>query len=141
MVAAAEAPLESSQPADTLRDQISQDEAAAMLRAALQLFERWQLSDSQARTLLGQPSARTYSRWKAQQTAALPYDTARRLSYLMGIHRSLRHWFKEPERAYAWVHKGHPHFGGKSALSRMLAGDVTDLAAVRTYLDSGRSGW
>ena len=32
-------------------------------------------------------------------------------------------------------------FGGQTALQRMLAGDVTDLAAVRAYLDAERGGW
>jgi len=116
-------------------------EAQAMLRAALRLFSLWQLSDSEARVLLGQPSARTYARWKAGEVGAIPHDTARRLSYLMGIHKALRHLFKEPERAYAWIRRDNSVFGGQSALTRMLAGDVTDLAAVRSYLDAERGGW
>ena len=32
-------------------------------------------------------------------------------------------------------------FGGKSALERMLAGNVADLLAVRQYLDAQRGGW
>ena len=59
----------------------------------------------------------------------------------MGIHKALRHLFKEPARAYAWVKKPNAAFGGQSALERMLAGDVTDLAAVRAYLDAERGGW
>jgi Protein of unknown function (DUF2384) len=116
-------------------------EAAAMLRAGLRLFSLWQLNDSEARVLLGQPSPRTYARWKAGEVSSIPYDTARRLSYLMGIHKALRHLFKEPERAYAWVRRDNDVFGGQSALTRMLAGDVTDLAAVRSYLDAERGGW
>jgi hypothetical protein len=112
-----------------------------MLRAALRLFSLWQLSDSEARILLGRPAARTYARWKASEVSSIPYDTARRLSYLMGIHKALRHLFKEPERAYAWVRRDNEIFGGQSALTRMLAGDVTDLAAVRSYLDAERGGW
>jgi len=112
-----------------------------MLRAALRLFSLWQLSDAEARILLGRPAPRTYARWKADEVSAIPHDTARRLSYLMGIHKGLRHLFKEPERAYAWIRRDNDVFGGKSALARMLAGDVTDLAAVRGYLDAERGGW
>jgi hypothetical protein len=121
--------------------EISALEAEAMLRAALRLFALWQLSDHEARILLGQPSARTFARWKAAEVGSIPYDTARRLSYLMGIHKALRHLFKEPERAYAWIRRDNAVFGGQSALTRMLAGDVTDLAAVRSYLDAERGGW
>jgi len=45
------------------------------------------------------------------------------------------------ERAYAWVRRDNDVFGGQSALTRMLAGDVTDLAVVRAYLDAERGGW
>lgn len=121
--------------------EITAAEAEAMLRAALRLFTLWQLSDGEARILLGQPSPRTFARWKAGEVSSIPYDTARRLSYLMGIHKALRHLFKEPERAYAWVRRDNEVFGGQSALTRMLAGDVTDLAAVRSYLDAERGGW
>jgi hypothetical protein len=121
--------------------EITSAEAAAMLRAALNLFRLWGVDDEQGRVLLGQPSARTYARWKAGDVARLPHDTRQRLSYLMGIHKALRHMFKEPERAYAWVGKANAAFGGQSALERMLAGDVTDLAAVRSYLDAERGGW
>jgi hypothetical protein len=58
----------------------------------------------------------------------------------MGIHKALRYLFKEPERAHAWVRKPNAVFNGQSALERMLAGDVIDLAAVRGYLDAERGG-
>jgi len=59
----------------------------------------------------------------------------------MGIHKALRMLFKEPERGYAWLRKDNAAFGGQSALSRMLAGELVDLAAVRAYLDAERGGW
>lgn len=112
-----------------------------MLRAVFRLFARWELSDQQGRVLLGQPAARTYARWKAEQVSSVPHDTAARLSYLMGIHKALRYLFKDPADGYAWIRRSNRAFGGQSALERMLAGDVTDLAAVRRYLDAERGGW
>ena len=112
-----------------------------MLRAVFVLFGHWRVSDAEGRVLLGRPSARTYARWKSGSIAKLPHDTARRLAYLMGIHKALRLLFKAPERGYHWVRKPNLAFGGQSALTRMLAGDVTDLAAVRRYLDGERSAW
>src|SRR5262245_4160065 len=118
----------------------TQAEVDALMRAGMRLFEQWSLSDAQARVLLGDPSARTYARWKSGTLARVPADTARRLSYLMGIHKALRYLFKEPERAHAWIRKENTAFGGRSALERMLAGDVVDLAVVRSYLDAERGG-
>lgn len=121
--------------------EITQEEAAAMMRAGFNLFKRWQLSDNEAKALLGHPAGRTYGRWKAGDVAKVSYDTARRLSYLMGIHKALRIVFRNPERGYAWVKRDNSAFGGQSALRRMTAGDVTDLAAVRDYLDAERGAW
>src|SRR4029450_12445855 len=101
---------------------VTQAEAAAMLRAAFNLFKRWKVTDRQARILLGQPSATTFYRWKRGDVVGLPYDTVCRLGDLMGIHKAVRHMFTEPGRGYAWISKPNITFGGKSALERMLAG-------------------
>lgn len=116
-------------------------EAAAMIRASFNLFRLWNLSDAEARVLLGQPSSSTFYRWKRGEIGAVPADTVWRLGDLMGIHKALRHLFTEPERGYAWVRRSNAAFGGKSALDRMLAGAPSDLTAVRDYLDAERGGW
>jgi hypothetical protein len=121
--------------------EINPEEAAATLRASLKLFERWGLSDAQAKILLGQPSSSTFYRWKRGEIGPLPHDTAWRLGDLMGIHKALRYMFREPDRGYAWVKKPNASFGGQSALQRMLAGAPSDLTAVRSYLDAERGGW
>ena len=114
-----------------------------MLRAFFNLTERWQLNDRQARILLGDPAARTYARWKTGQLepSRISRDTRERLSMLMGIHKSLRHLFRNPSRGYEWLRKPNQAFGGASALDRLLAGSIPDLAAVRAYLDAERGGW
>lgn len=120
---------------------VTQAEAAAMLRAVLTLFDCWQLAGTEARRLLGNPSERTWQRWRKGQVAALPADTIFRLGTLLGIHKALRYMFTEPARGYAWVRAPNTAFGGHSALDRMLQGSPTALAAVRAYLDAERAGW
>jgi Protein of unknown function (DUF2384) len=120
---------------------VTQAEAAAMIRAVFNLFRHWQVSDTQARVLLGQPSPSTFYRWKRGEIGAVPPDTVWRLGDLMGIHKALRHLFTEAERGYAWVSRPNAAFGGKSALDRMLAGAPSDLTAVRAYLDAERGAW
>lgn len=121
--------------------EVTQAEAAAMLRAAFNLFERWQLSDAEARRLLGAPSSSTFYRWKRGSIGIIPRDTIWRLGDLMGIHKALRYMFTDPARGYAWVRASNLAFGGKSALDRMLAGAPSDIAAVRAYLDAERAAW
>ena len=121
--------------------EVTQAEAAAMLRAAFNLFERWQLSDAEARRLLGEPSSSTFYRWKRGSIGIIPRDTIWRLGDLMGIHKALRYMFTDTARGYAWIRAANLAFGGKSALERMLAGAPSDIAAVRAYLDAERAAW
>jgi uncharacterized protein (DUF2384 family) len=114
-------------------------EAAAMFRAALNLFRHWGLTDEQAAVLLDVPT-RTYRRWKLEGVGRLGRDGRARLSNLMGIHKALRIIFNEPQRGYRWIKAPNDAFGSKSALDVMLGGELTDLMRVRRYLDAER-GW
>lgn len=121
-------------------DPVTQDEAAAMFRAALNLFGKWELTDEQAATLLDMP-VRTFRRWKAEGPGRISRDGRTRLSNLMGIHKALRIIFSEPQRGYAWIRTGNSAFAGASALDVMLGGELTDIMRVRRYLDAERGGW
>lgn len=120
---------------------ITASEAAAMARAVVRLFERWQLSDAQAREILGGLPARTYARWKAGEPGRIDRDLATRLSLLMGIHKGLRHLFTDPERGYAWVSRPNLAFGDRTPAEVMAQGDIFSLARVRAWLDAERGGW
>lgn len=116
-------------------------EASAMARAVVRLFDHWQLSDAEARDILGGLAARTYARWKAGETGRIDRDLATRLSLLMGIHKGLRYLFADPERGYAWVKKPNTDFAGRSPAEIMGEGSIFTLARVRHYLDAERGGW
>jgi hypothetical protein len=114
---------------------------AAALRAFFRLADLWGLSMEQARLLLGRPSRATLYNWKAGKVRTLPHDTLRRISYLVGIYKALQILYRDPQLADAWIARPNAAFGGQSALERMLAGDISDLAAVRAHLDAARGGW
>jgi len=133
------------QPVDTVPqafrpDPVTQEEAAAMFRAALNLFGKWGLTDEQAATLLDMP-LRSFRRWKGEGAGRISRDGAARLSNLMGIHKSLRIMFSEAQRGYAWIKAGNKAFAGASALEIMLGGELTDIMRVRRYLDATRGAW
>lgn len=112
------------------------------LRAFFALAERWKLRGADQRTLLGDPPESTYFKWKKQQDGAPSRDVIERISYLLGIWKDLQILFPDPAQADAWVRKPNTAslFGGRSALERMLSGNVADLYVVRQYLDAQR-GW
>ena len=133
------------QPVNTLPqafrpDPITQGEAAAMFRAVVNLFGKWELTDEQAATLLDLP-LRSYRRWKVEGPARVSRDGAARLSNLMGIHKALRIVFSEPQRGYAWIKAENAALAGATALEIMLGGELTDIMRVRRYLDAERGGW
>jgi hypothetical protein len=125
---------------DFSADPITDEEAAAMFRAAVNLFRLWNLTDDQAANLLDLP-LRTYRRWKSGEIGRIDRDKRARLSNLMGIHKALRLIFHEPQRGYGWIHAFNAAFGGRSALDVMLGGEITDIMRVRRYLDAERGGW
>lgn len=118
--------------------------SAAGLRAFFNIARDWGLSGDEQMVLLGSPGRSTFFKWKsAPETAELKRDTLERLSYLLGIYKALQILLPDAAAADAWVKKPNiaPLFGGKSALDRMLGGNVGDLLAVRQYLDARRGGW
>lgn len=73
----------------------------------------------------------------------LPMDTLERISYILGVHRALQLLLPDETAADEWVRRPNavPLFGGRSALDRMLSGQVADLYVVRQYLDAQQDGW
>ncbi|MAN78640.1 MbcA/ParS/Xre antitoxin family protein [Pelagibacterium flavum] len=123
------------------RPQITATEAAAMARTVVNLFARWDLSDAEAREILGGLAARTYARWKAGEVGRIDRDLATRLSLLMGIHKGLRYLFADPARGYAWVKKPNAALEGRTPVDIMAEGSIFALARIRSYLDAERGGW
>jgi hypothetical protein len=117
--------------------------AAAGLRAFARIARAWQLSVDEQLRLLGEPPRSTFYAWrKHPERASLPRDTLERLSNLLGIYKSLQILLPDAAAADAWVRKPNraAPFGGRSALDRMLAGNVSDLNLVRRWLDAARGG-
>ena len=110
------------------------------LRAFANIAEAWGLTVVEQLQLLGIASRSTFFKWRRETSPRLPRDTLERLSYLLGIYKSLQILLPDPKAADEWVRKPNdaPLFGGKSALERMLSGQVADLYVVREYLDAER---
>ncbi|KGD98587.1 MULTISPECIES: MbcA/ParS/Xre antitoxin family protein [Rhizobium/Agrobacterium group] len=130
-----------STPFNRTSTEITDEEAGALARTTVNLFNAWKLTDAQACTLLGGLSARTWARWKEGSVGRIDRDLKMRMAHLMGIHKGVRHLFKDPTRGYEWIKAPNTAFGGKSALDVMLQGELSDLAVMREWLDAERSAW
>lgn len=78
-----------------------------------------------------------FFKWKKEKHGHLSQDTVERISYIMGIYKALHILLPTSEAADTWPKKANTAslFNGGTALEKMLAGKVVDLAEVRRYLD------
>jgi uncharacterized protein (DUF2384 family) len=105
------------------------------------IMAHWKADNAAMIKILGSPAERTFYAWKSGKVGRLPEDTLRRIGYVAGIWKALQIIYSRPEHADGWVKKPNRFFGGHTPLERMAAGDVTDLAAVRAYVDAARAPW
>jgi hypothetical protein len=136
-------PRANSKAAAPARRATVEQMGAAGIRAFERIAALWGLSVEEQMRLLGEPPRSTFFAWrKHPEKAKLPRDVIERLSNILGIYKSLAILLPEAKAADAWVRQPNaaPAFGGKSALDRMLAGNVSDLNLVRRYLDAQRGG-
>jgi hypothetical protein len=122
------------------RPPVTADMVAAGLRAFFRIMAAWGVDNREAMVLLGRPARATFFRWKKGEVAGAPFDTVQRISYVVGIYKALQVLYSDAAMADAWMRRANEAFGGQSALDRMTGGDVTDLAAVRDYLDAVCAG-
>ncbi|MGR6872405.1 MbcA/ParS/Xre antitoxin family protein [Pseudomonas sp. HK3] len=108
------------------------------LKGFFKITNDWGLSNQQQRRLLGNIPEQTFYKYKKLPSVKLNHDLLERISYVMGIRKSLMIMFPSKEQADAWIQKSNRDFGNKSALDAILAGSIVDLARVRKYLDAYR---
>lgn len=117
--------------------------SAPALRTFFRISKLWELSVNEQMTLLGVTARSTFFKWKKEENVALPKDTLERISYIVGIYKALQILLPDQKAADEWVKRSNTAslFGDRSALERMLSGQVADLFVVRQYLDAQRGGW
>ena len=112
------------------------------LRTFFRIAELWDLSVDEQMTLLGLSARSTFFKWKKNPNVVLPKDTLERISYIAGIYKALQILLPDEDAADEWVKRPNaaPPFGGRSALDRMMSGQVADLFLVRQYVDAECGG-
>ena len=108
------------------------------LRTFFRIADAWHLSENEQMRILGLDSRSTLQNWKRGAVSVIPKDALERISYVMGIYKGLQ--ILVPQTADEWVRKPNKakSFAGKSALDRMVSGNVSDLYVVRQYIDGQR---
>lgn len=115
--------------------------ATAALQMFFNLSDQWDLSVEEERAFLGLPSDYNFNTWKNELTAEeLDDETLKRISYLVGIYKSLEILLPSAQSAKSWLRKPNnaPVLSGETALNRILSGSIEDLAGIYRYLDAER---
>jgi uncharacterized protein (DUF2384 family) len=120
---------------------LATDRHGLALEGFFQVMAKWNVDNNNARRILGNPAERTFYEWKKGKAGRLPDDTLRRIGYVAGIWKALQLVYSDAATSDSWVHRPNRAFGGQTPIERMAAGDVTDLAAVRAYVDAARAPW
>ena len=115
----------------------------AGFHAFLNIAELWKLSVKEQINLLGLNSKSKFYNLKNDPNPILADDTLERISYILGIYKALQILLPDTSASDQWVKRPNysPLFGGKSALDKMLSGNISDIAIVRQHLDAQRGGW
>ncbi|WP_397473432.1 antitoxin Xre/MbcA/ParS toxin-binding domain-containing protein [Pusillimonas sp.] len=115
--------------------------SASALKGFFKLAQAWNLRDEDACVLLGGVSSSSYYEWKKKPRRVLEVDRLTRISYLLGIYKSL-HILYGDDLADKWVHLPNRNvlFGGRTPLACMLEGGLISMQAVRQLLDARRGG-
>lgn len=112
--------------------------SATAIKAFVKIAGRWDLTESQARGLLGGIASSTFHAWKTEpKKQKLTQDTLVRISLVIGIYKALHMYFGE-EWADRWVTLGNRGslFAGSAPIEYMIRQGQPGMLQVRRMLDA-----
>ena len=112
--------------------------SATAIKAFVKIAGRWDLTESQARGLLGGIASSTFHAWKTEpKKQKLTQDTLVRISLVIGIYKAL-HMYFGGEWADRWVTLGNRGslFAGSAPIEYMIRQGQPGMLQVRRMLDA-----
>jgi hypothetical protein len=132
-----------SSPVPDLADAAERERLSpSAIQAFVNIARKWQLTEEQARGLLGAVDAPTYRDWQADpHGATLDQETLTRISLTIGIYKAL-HICHGEKLADEWVklNNSGPIFAGQAPLDYMIERGQVGMKTVRRLLDAWSAG-
>ncbi len=121
---------------------VREERTPAAVRIFLNIMEEWKVKDADARELLrGIGNGPFYELKRNPDDKVLDAERLQRISYLVGIYKSLRILYSE-NLANRFVHLPNRNrmFNGSTPLEYMIKGGLLAMQNVRRLLDARRGG-
>lgn len=114
--------------------------SATAIKAFIRIMEQWDMSIGERCALLGDVPKQTYYKWARNNVATLSRDQLERIGIVLGIFKALKLLFSNEGGRARWLKGANDDyaFKGLSPAQRMVQGGMTDLYAVRQYVDALR---
>lgn len=112
------------------------------LKGFFGICREWDCTQEEMMQLLGSVSRDTLAKYQKLPHVTLSQDTLERISYILGIYKSLRVMYPTAERANLRIRleTSEPPFLGASALDFMALGSMKHLAETRRYFEAKQAG-
>ncbi|WP_303293557.1 antitoxin Xre-like helix-turn-helix domain-containing protein [Marinobacter sp. ST-43] len=112
------------------------------LKGFFGICREWGCTEEEMMQMLGGVSQSTLTKYQALPHLNLSRDTMERISYILGIYKSLRIMYPTAERANRRIRleTSEAPFSGTSALDFMAQGSLKHLMETRRYFDAKRAG-
>ena len=108
------------------------------LKGFFGICSEWDCSEEEIRLLLGGVLKRTLDDYLKLPHLMLSPEMLERISYILGIYKSLRAMYPNDERASRRMRlsTSEPPFSGLSAIEFMTSGSIQHLKQTRRYFES-----
>ncbi|WP_336367390.1 antitoxin Xre-like helix-turn-helix domain-containing protein [Marinobacter sp. C2H3] len=112
------------------------------LKGFFGICREWDCTQEEMRQMLGGVSRSKLANYRKLPHVKLLRDTLERISYILGIYKSLRVMYPTAGRANRRVRlkTSEDPFAGTSALDFMARGSMKHLMEARRYFDAKRAG-
>jgi dynactin complex subunit len=108
------------------------------LKTFFNIMKKWNVSSIEQRVLLGSLNESIFFGMKEGKDIEVTEDVLMRISYTLGIYKSLATFFQNEAQANRWINAANQAFNNDSALQYMteIEDNIGRIQAVRRYLDS-----
>jgi hypothetical protein len=105
------------------------------VRSLLTVFERWQISDQDAATLLGASSRSFVSDLRAGTASLASRDAQDRARLLLLIYAGVHSLLHTSEAERSWINSLLPVLDNQSIVDTMKRGSIADLMLIKEFVD------